>query len=35
LGFSDLPDLDRAVMLVLLALVYNNALRKNSYPKYW
>jgi CBS-domain-containing membrane protein len=29
------PTLTGAVMLVLVGLVYNNVIRKNSYPKYW
>jgi CBS-domain-containing membrane protein len=33
--FLIFPTLTGAAILVLLALVYNNTLRKNSYPKYW
>ena len=34
-GFLPFPVLAGAVLLVLIALVYNNAVRKTPYPHYW
>lgn len=34
-GFLLMPTLLGAIILVLVALVYNNATRETNYPKYW
>lgn len=34
-GFALFPTLAGALLLVAVALVYNNAVRKARYPKYW
>ncbi len=34
-GFLLMPTLAGAVLLVLVALFYNNAVREGHYPKYW
>jgi len=34
-GFLVFPTLVGAIVLVVIALIYNNATRKGKYPKYW